>query len=179
MTLDELGVVNDMYWGWISEAKWHESLYYRWKHMWKRCKDPSNKEYNSYKDCEIDERYRKLSNYINDIKSLENFDKLCENPSKWSIDKDIKGGKDYYINNLSIISIKDNIKERNTRRGNPNPPIPIIGINIDDNTILIFKSLNSAKEKGFHPGLIKKYISTGQTYKRYKWFYLDRINENN
>ena len=62
-------IYNDMDRGWIrgkGQPKWHRSLYDRWKNMWKRCKDPKNPKYSNYKDCEIDEKYRLFSNYINE-----------------------------------------------------------------------------------------------------------------
>ena len=90
---DDVVIYNNMPRGWAkgkNQPKWHESLYTRWHDMWTRCRNPNSSRYKNYKVCKIDEKYRYLSNYVNDIMRLENFDKLCENPSKWHIDKDIK-----------------------------------------------------------------------------------------
>ena len=183
---DDCIIYNDMDRGWVSgkgQPKWHRSLYDRWKNMWERCKDPRCSRYEDYKDCEIDERYRLLSNYINDIMKLENFNKLCEDPSKWEIDKDKKdpNNRCYFFEHLSIVLSSENTKERNNRCGNPNPSQPIVGINIKDNSILIFKSPYDATHKGFDPSNIRKcckgiYGKSKSIYKDYYWIYLD-IND--
>lgn len=170
------------------DFKIYRSLLYRWISMWKRCKDSNSKSYKTYKDCEIDERYKYFSNYINDIKQLENFDKLYNEPSKWVIDKDIKdpNNRHYYLENLSIISKEENSREQLKRNGsafniiknNSTPPQPIIAININDSSILIFKSMSEAEDMGFDHGNIskccrKKYNKHSNIYKKYKWYYLD------
>lgn len=170
-------IYNDMEWGWVSgknQPRWHRSLYDRWKNMWKRCKDPNNDRYDDYKDCPIDDKYQYLSNYINDIQLLEDFDLLKENPSQYEIDKDRidSNNRCYYFEHLSIILSTENTKERNTRLGNPNPSIPIIGININDNTFLLFKSPYDALDKGFDPSNIRKcckgiYCKSKSLYKGY------------
>lgn len=48
MTLEELGIENDMPKGWVrgkNQPKWHRSLYDRWKHMWERCCNPNHKDF--------------------------------------------------------------------------------------------------------------------------------------
>lgn len=178
MTLEELGIENDMPKGWVrgkNQPTWHLSLYKRWVHMWERCRNPEHKDYSNYKDCKIDERYRLFSNYIDDISKLENFDKLCENPSKWSIDKDKidPNNRYYFFEHLTIISGSANIKERNARRGNPSPMKPILGISLEDNSFIIFKSIRQAKEKGFDPGTIAKCLKgRAKSHHNYKWSYL-------
>ena len=66
---DDLYINNDLP-GWArgkNQPKWHKSLYDRWRHMWSRCRNPEHPRYLKYKDCPIDERYIKLSNYVNDV----------------------------------------------------------------------------------------------------------------
>lgn len=179
-------IYNDMPRGWShgnDQPLWHKSLLKRWKSMWTRCKNPEHPRYDSYKTCKIDERYRLFSNYVNDVIQLENFDKLCENPSKWDIDKDIKdkNNRHYFFEFLTITSSEDNSREVLDRCGHSfavkNPPKPIIGINIKDNTIIIFKSLTDAQSKGFNKGNIGNCLKG--RYKKsqgYIWLYLD-IND--
>jgi len=179
-------IYNDMPRGWISsknQPKWHESLYKRWKAMWSRCKNPDDWRYDNYKDCTIDDKYRYLSKYIDDIMKLENFNKLCEEPSKWHIDKDKVdiNNRCYFFEHLTIITKSDNSKERINRCGTLNSRKPIIGINIEDNSIIIFKYRNEAREMGFNPGAISL-VCQGKhnSHKGYKWEYLDmndRIKE--
>ena len=94
----------------------------------------------------------KLSNYIQDISHLDNFELFKANPYGWSIDKDIKGGTyiGYYYEYLSLISTKENIQEASIRCDNykvmhnekaySKRRKPIMGISLHDNTILLFKS---------------------------------------
>lgn len=172
-------IYNDMENGWVrgkGQPRWHLSLYSRWKHMWVRCKDPSNPRYENYKDCEIDERYRLFSNYIDDVMQLENFDKLCEDPFHWDIDKDKIDPENrcYFFEHLSIISNSENTRERNKRYDYSDKMKPIIGVNIDDGSVLIFNSVNEAREKDFKPPNIRKCLKGElNSYKRYKWYYLD------
>ena len=173
---------------WINEELWRKSIYTRWREMWKRCKNPEHPRYNSYKDCEIDERYRLFSNYINDIMTLENFDKLCANPSEWHIDKDIKdsNNRNYTYEYLSIVYYKDNVKERNNRCGHPSQDFevrkkisdsrkkPIKGININDGSVIYFDSAKDAEELG---GFNRKSISCclhgrRYSYKGYRWEFI-------
>lgn len=176
-------IYNDMPWGWKTgkdQPYWHYSLFNRWKQMWSRCKDPKHPRYNSYKDCEIDEKYRYLSNYVNDIMRLENFDKLCEDPSKYDIDKDKidPNNRCYYFEYLSITTDSENTKERNNRCGNPNPYIkdfkPIRGINIDDGSILILMTKEELKKKGFRLSHINECLEgKRKSHCRYKWEFIN------
>ena len=55
---------------------------------------------------------------------------------------------------------------------------PILGINIDDNTILIFKTISDVKFIDFDPSAIRNcckncYGKKKNLYKNYKWYYLD------
>jgi len=163
-------IYNDMPRGWREgkgQPKWHKSLYNRWVAMWMRCRNSKHKEYNAYKDCKIDERYRCLSNYVNDIMTLENFDKLCENLSEWDIDKDVKdsNNRHYYFENLSIISKNDNCEASNPKR-------PIIAINIKDGSILTFDFVLQVKDKDFTVSNVVACLKGRQkTHKGYKWYY--------
>lgn len=121
---DSYFIYNDMPRGWVrgkTQPKWHKSLYDRWRLMFLRCKNPQNTLYKWYKDCKIDERYRYLSNYVNDIMLLENFENFCENPHDWEIDKDKKdpNNRHYSFEHLNIITIEDNRLESLNRNGNP------------------------------------------------------------
>lgn len=175
MTLKELGITNDMPRGWLQQEKWHMSLYKRWNHMWDRCKNPNNKDYKTYKDIEIDEKYKFFSNYVNDIMRLENFDKLINNLDDWVVDKDIKSSsRGYYFENLSIIHKVDNINEKNNRCGTTIPPKPVIGVS--STKCIVFNSISSSRKLNFEPtNLCKCLKGKNRTHKGYQWYYLDVI----
>ena len=163
--------VRDIPYSWLMEEEWRSKIYSMWNSMWHRVN-----KHPSYKDSKISENYSRLSNYFEDVLSLENFDLFKENPKGWSIDKDIKikDNKDYYFEALSLVTLEDNTSERNIRKGYPNSGNfkPIIGINKD--TIILLKSRNEAKEKGFRPSNITL-VCQGKRphHKGYKWFYIN------
>ena len=161
------------------EPKWHHTLYCRWRHMWQRCRNPDNSDYDNYKDCPIDDRYHFLSEYVHDIQLLEDFDKLKENPSMYSIDKDKidPNNRCYFFEHLSIIPSSENTKERNNRLGNPNPYIkdfvPIKGTHKDDGSTIILMTKDDLREKGFSISHINECLEgKRKTHGKYKWEYL-------
>lgn len=178
---DECIIYNDMPRGWIrgeGQPRWHRLMYDRWRNMWSRCKSPSNKSYANYKDCEIDESYRYLSIYVKDVISLPNFDKLCSEPSKWEVDKDKKdpNNRIYSYEHLSIVTKSDNIKERNNRVGNPNPPKSVIGIPILSGPIYVFNDMHQAEDFGFYNSHISACcLGKRKSHGGYKWYYLNII----
>ena len=190
MTLEELGIENDMPKGWVrgkSQPKWHRSLYDRWKHMWERCSNPNHKDYSNYKDCKIDERYRKFSNYVSDIMKLENFDKLCENPSKYHIDKDRvdPNNRCYYFEHLTIMTDTENNTDVLNRYGTPfqlestlkkrrNNARKIIGIPLDVNKPIILLWYLSQAKPLFDLTHIGNCCKKKEPYhKKYKWYYVN------
>ena len=167
--------------GWAcgkNQPKWHRSLYHRWYDMWTRCRNSESSEYNSYKDCKIDERYRYFSNYVDDIMQLENFDKLCENPSKWSIDKDKidPNNRCYYFEHLTIMTRSANSKEQTKRNGTLKTPRSVIGISINTGSILVFDSVQQVEIKGFNHSHVSSCCQGKRsTHGGHKWYYLNII----
>lgn len=158
--------------------------------MWDRCNNPKNKDYENYKDCPIDERYRLLSNYVNDIQLLEDFDKFKENPSLYHIDKDRKdpNNRCYFFEHLSIVTIEDNLKECHERnridylwtddailKSSENRKKPVIGISIIDGSFIILQDYADMKRNHFNPGYIRECLNGKRdSYNDYRWFYLIR-----
>ena len=169
-------IYNDMPREWITgknQPIWHETIYKRWRCMWNRCRNPNHNRYYSYKDCDIDERYRYLSNYVKDIMSLENFNFLKEYPYDWVIDKDIRNvdNRNYYFENLSIIRnpMQDLEVLRKRRR-------PVIGINVKNGSLLVFDFISQFRDSKFNPTNIT-FCCQGKrkTHKGYRWYYLTII----
>lgn len=176
MDMKELGIVNDMPRGWVysnTQPLWHKKVYQMWMDMWKRCRNPNYHAYENYKDCKIYDDFKYLSKYVEWIISEPRFEEFCETCDKatWSIDKDMKclGNRNYYPEYMTLTTQSENSKERNNRRGNPNPKTPVIAI--DDNKILLFKSTRDAQNKGFKHGAISNCINKKwKFYKGYKWY---------
>ena len=176
---DDCIIYNDMPYGWSTgkdQPKWHKSLYYRWRNMWRRCKNPNNWNYKHYKDVHIDESFRYLSNYVDTVMHLKNFDLLKSNLSKYAIDKDLKD-REYSPSSLTIVSKSTNSKERIDRCGIPRPKKPTIGIPVDNSKqVLVYESVIDVKKDGFDNGNISKCCRGKlKTHKGYKWFYLEVI----
>ena len=176
---DECEIYNDMPRGWVKgkdQPKWHKSLYNRWIGMWRRCKNPRDERYKYYKDVHIDESFRYLSNYIDIVTHLKNFDLLINNPSLYAIDKDLKD-REYSPSSLTIITMSANSKEVFDRCGNPIPKKPIIGIPVDNSKqVLVYKSLCDAEKDAFKNSSISECCrGKKKTHKGYKWFYLEVI----
>jgi len=169
---DNCIIYNDMEWGWISgrgQPTWHKTIYDRWILMWRRCRHPKNKDYENYKDCEIDEKYHYLSNYVNDIMQLENFDKLCSDPLNYHIDKDKidSNNKCYSFEHLSIIPSIENIKLAHPRKA-------IKGVNIHDGSVIYFDSQAEATENGFKQGNLSACLNGKRpSCGGYKWQYVE------
>ena len=145
-----------------------------WINRWNLCKNPKHSAYENYKDCDIDEDFRYLSNFVEWIIQeplFEEFTKTC-NKVKWTIDKDMKepNNRNYYPECMTLTTGSENTKERINRCGTSKPKIPVIAID-KNNKILLFKSTLDAKDKGFNSGNISKCLNKKlKTHKRYKWY---------
>ena len=160
MTLDDLGIKNDMPKGWIKgkgQPKWHEVVYNMWRDMHRRCKDSTRNDFIHYKDSKICESLDYLSNYVKFIESQPTFDEFCStcDSISWNVDKDIKvkDNKDYYPEFMSLVTRSENSKDRNNRYDYSVFNKAIKGTSLKDGSILIFESRNSVREKGFDPRL--------------------------
>ena len=71
---------------------------------------------------------------------------------------------------MTLITVSENTKEKNNRRGNPNSKIPVIAID-KNNRVLLFKSTLDAQDKGFSRGSIRGCINKKQNvHKGCKWY---------
>ena len=176
--------------GWAKgrcQPSWHRKVVGMWRNMWLRCYDPTHKSYSYYMHVTISDEFKIFSNYLKWVESQPRFEEFCSTCSeiKWSVDKD-KNGKHYFPNTMILCTFSENNSERLLRCGSPmeDPNVaekhgrarrkPIQAINIFDGSILIFESVNDAKDSGFNVGGIYKSLKdSSKTYKDYKWSYLD------
>jgi hypothetical protein len=184
MTLEELGIENDMDYGWVAgkgQPKWHEIVWHMWYDMHSRVKDPSSKNYKNYKDCKIDSRFDKLSGYVNCILSQDTFtlfESTCEN-IRWEMDKDmkVKDNRIYAPEYMTLCTHDENLKEKHNRYkgiklNRPKSCKPVIGIG---ELILLFSSRNDVRNKDFDPSAVGKCCNGkyDHKHKKYKWYFIN------
>lgn len=175
MDMEELGIINDMPKGWVygkNQPLWHKKVYQMWFGMWRRVKDENYIKRDCYKNCNIYEGFKYLSDYVKWIMQEPRFIEFAHtcNKVRWEIDKDTKNpnNRNYYPESMMLTTQNENVKERNNRKGTPLPKVPIIGIG---NKILLFKSTIDAQNKGFDRRHIFHCINKiNKTHKGYKWY---------
>lgn len=129
-------------------------LYDRWSHMLARCYDESCSSYQTYGKLGVSvcEEWFYFENYIKDIESLQNSEKLIQSDGKnWHIDKDIKfkGNNIYSKDTVLIVKSDRNSSESNERNKDKHIQRiskPINMFDLDGNFIRDFDSAKQAKE---------------------------------
>lgn len=174
MSFNNLGIKNDMPYGWKRKELWRHKAYTMWYGMWRRVNE--NKY---YKDCKIHENFKLFSNFLKWLENEPRFEefKVTCHEVIWSIDKDskLKGNRNYYPEFMSLITKSENSIERNTRCGYPyrKQMKPVIGFNLSNNVIMIFKSIQDVKNMNFNPRTVFDVcIGKYSQHKGYKWKYL-------
>jgi hypothetical protein len=92
------GKINDMPEGWMTSSKINQKTYYTWKAMLNRTTEKYWEQYPSYTGTTVDDRWRILSNFVNDIKDLDGYDDWKTSTNRqMMLDKDtiIEGNKHY------------------------------------------------------------------------------------
>ena len=111
--------INDMYWGWKSENDYNKRVYGLWREMIRRCYSEQKLKVNpTYKNCYVCERWKKLSNFVEDIKKIENYNLWIKNKD-YELDKDIKTNgknKEYCLENCMFVSHSENTRQANKTR---------------------------------------------------------------
>lgn len=134
-------------------------LYSTWKNMKARCYVKSNLNYPYYgaKGVTVCERWREFWNFVEDIDNhMENGHLLYD--SKYQLDKDLKGGNIYSLENCVVMLRKDNdeLKLEKQRK-------KIVAINATDE--IRFKSVAEASRQLNIPrGTVQKYLKIGEVH---------------
>ena len=176
----------DMPRGWAKgkgQPKWHEKSARLWREMWRRCYDPKCSGYKHYINSIIHDDFRLFSNFLKWLQVQPLFKEFCStcHEVRWELDKDmkVKNNVHYIPEYITLCTRSDNLKDRNNRRGNPlsnpkyHPKKPIIGISLNDNTIIYIKSTNEAKDFGFDKDCIRRCcIGKQKNHRGYIWKYL-------
>lgn len=108
--------INDMYRGWIHENELNTRIYNVWYSMLSRCySEAFLKRKPFYKKCYVCERWLRLSNFIEDISKIENYELWVNNPNQGiALDKDIKSSNKnvcYCLNECKFVTNKDNAEQ--------------------------------------------------------------------
>ena len=137
--------VNDV----VGSSSSHKEIRILWKSILDRC---YGRVVEAYKDCSICERWEHLSNFIDDIQKMENFDKLFK--QGWSLDKDIlvKGNKVYSPDTCCIVPKEINQLFIYQKRSRGDYPIGVI--------------LNNTKTKPFTAQLSKRLTEGNQRLRK-------------
>ena len=92
--------------------------YVCWRSMLARCYDPNiHKRQPTYIGCTVSERWKTLSNFIEDVKLLPNYDKWIAGED-YDLDKDsiVSGNKHYSLETCMFIPAEDNGREARARK---------------------------------------------------------------
>ncbi|MEH7783628.1 hypothetical protein V7332_09220 [Bacillus thuringiensis] len=102
------------------EFRTKHPLYNTWKNMMKRChleKHPNYKYYGG-KGVTVTERWHDFENFIDDIDNKMLNGHLLYS-SDYQLDKDLKGGKIYSLENCVVITAKENNRMKNVINRKP------------------------------------------------------------
>lgn len=131
-------------------------LYDRWLNMIGRCYSKTHSGYKSYgeKGILVEDYLRNFRNYIEFVESLPNIEKLKEDSQNWNIDKDLKGGRIYSRDTLSIITTAHNLEIQNK-----DIKITANMHSLEGEFIQSFESISEAERRtGIHRGNIARNI---------------------
>ena len=192
MSMEELGIVNDMPKGWKRgkfQPSWHLKVYNMWFGMHYRVKDPSSVSHKYYKGSKILDDFNHLSKYVEWIISepmFKEFTLTCDKV-RWSVDKDMKcpGNKNYYPEYMTLCTSSDNSIDACSRKPNwhneevrkraiQSQKKPVIGISTSNNSILLFKCINDTKDRGFTQSNVSNALKGRQkSHRGYRWYYVN------
>lgn len=121
-------------------------LYYRWLSMIHRCYLKNYVGYENYGalGVVVSDEWKDLRNYIKDMESKDNYDKLLN--EGWELDKDLSGKKIYSNETTVIISPYDNSMERIHRAGTTRDKTPILQFDLNNNFIEEYDSITEASK---------------------------------
>ena len=113
--------INDMEHGWTKANEWNKRVYRTWHRMFVRCYSSKYHEKQpTYIGCTVCNRWLRLSNFVEDIVKIPNYEYWLNNPNKRvALDKDIKSNgqnKCYCLEQCQFVSQTDNNKQAMSTR---------------------------------------------------------------
>lgn len=110
--------INDMPKGWMNISDLNMKIYYLWKAMIMRSTEKYWEKHPTYTGTTVDDRWRMLSNFVNDIKELEGYDDwVISSNRQMMLDKDtiFEGNKHYSKNTCRFITHTESNQDVNRR----------------------------------------------------------------
>lgn len=149
--------LNDMPKGWMNQSELNMKIYYLWKAMISRTTKKYWEKYPTYSGTTVDDSWRILSNFVNDIKDLEGYnDWVVSSNRKMMLDKDtiVNGNKHYSKDTCRFITHTESNQDVNKRHPESiqkaqeafkeKASEPVNFINVKTNEIINFPSLKEA-----------------------------------
>lgn len=109
--------ISDMPNGWITKNKNNTKIYQTWADMLKRCYSKKyHEKYPTYKGCYVCEQWHRLSNFVEDVSKIPNYNEWINNDisREFSLDKDIKSdnkNKCYCLEECQFVLTKRNAEQ--------------------------------------------------------------------
>ena len=123
--------INDMEYGWIGKSELNKRLYKLWHGIIQRVYSEKWHIQNpSYKNCTLQEEWHLLSNFVDDVVKIDNYELWLNNPGKYiSLDKDIKepGNRCYCVDKCMFVTMQENSRESGKRKDNVGENNPMYG----------------------------------------------------
>ena len=123
--------INDMEYGWVGKSELNKRLYKLWHGIIQRVYSEKWHIQNpSYKNCTLQEEWHLLSNFVDDVVKIDNYELWLNNPGKYiSLDKDIKepGNRCYCVDKCMFVTMKENSRESGKRKDNVGENNPMYG----------------------------------------------------
>ena len=123
--------INDMEYGWVGKSELNKRLYKLWHGIIQRVYSEKWHIQNpSYKNCTLQEEWHLLSNFVDDVVKIDNYELWLNNPGKYiSLDKDIKepGNRCYCVDKCMFVTMQENSRESGKRKDNVGENNPMYG----------------------------------------------------
>ena len=109
----------DMPRGWTTENQLNNRIYNIWRHMLLRTTIKWQEKYPTYQGTTVSEEWLYLSNFVEDIKILDNYDKWVENNQTYLLDKDVLGNGQKHYSKETCCFLTYNESNKDVRERNP------------------------------------------------------------
>ena len=110
--------INDMPAGWTNQSELNLRIYYLWKAMIMRTTQKFWDKYPTYEGTTVDDSWRKLSQFVNDIKDIPGYEEwVTASGKRMMLDKDtlVEGNKHYSKETCCFISHADSNRDVHKR----------------------------------------------------------------